>query len=88
MCFYSPLLCLQYLLSPLYGAKSLHAFKLLIIIFEIPFSSDAVLLHSLCKMFGLLDSVKQAVQLKRSHDEDNRAQNHHFGEITALRFAR
>lgn len=35
-------------------------------------------------MFGLLDSVKQAVQLKRSHDEDNRAQNHDFGEITAV----
>lgn len=82
------ILCLQYLLSPLYGAKSLHAFKLLIRIFEILFSLDAVLLHSLCKMFGLLDSVKQAVQLKRSHDEDDRAQNHHFGEITDVQFAR
>lgn len=30
-------LCVQYLLSPLYGAKSLHAFKQLIIIFEILF---------------------------------------------------
>lgn len=45
-----------------------------------------MLLHSLCKMFGLLDSVKQAVVLKRSHDEHNRAQNHDFGEITAVHF--
>lgn len=39
-------------------------------------------------MFGLLDSVKQAVELKRSHAEDSRAQNHDFGEITALQFMR
>eukprot|EP00066_Takifugu_rubripes_P014590 XP_011603856.1 PREDICTED: uncharacterized protein LOC105416676 isoform X2 [Takifugu rubripes] len=41
---------------------------------------DAVLLHSLCKMFGLLDSVKQAVELKRSHNEDgqNRSQSHDY----------
>lgn len=50
------------------------------------FSSDAVLLHSLCKMFGLLDSVKRAVEQKRSHNEDSRAQNHDFGEITAVQF--
>ncbi|TNN02405.1 hypothetical protein fugu_009892 [Takifugu bimaculatus] len=42
--------------------------------------ADAVLLHSLCKMFGLLDSVKQAVELKRSHNEDgqNRSQSHDY----------
>lgn len=52
------------------------------------FSSDADFLHSLCKMFGLLDSVKQAVELKRSHDEVNRAQNHNYGGITAVQFTR
>lgn len=32
--------------------------------------TDAVILNSLCKMFGLLDSVKQALNLKRSQDEE------------------
>lgn len=35
-------------------------------------------------MFGLLDSVKQAVELKRSHDHDMRARNHDYGEIAAV----
>ncbi|KAM8870123.1 glucocorticoid modulatory element-binding protein 1-like isoform 2-T2 [Spinachia spinachia] len=34
--------------------------------------TDAVTLNSLCKMFGLLDSVKQALDLKRSLDEENK----------------
>nr|XP_020511883.1 glucocorticoid modulatory element-binding protein 1-like [Labrus bergylta] len=34
--------------------------------------TDAVILNSLCKMFGLLDSVKQALNLKRHNDEDNK----------------
>uniref|UniRef100_UPI0037E85C24 glucocorticoid modulatory element-binding protein 1-like isoform X2 n=1 Tax=Semicossyphus pulcher TaxID=241346 RepID=UPI0037E85C24 len=33
---------------------------------------DAAMLNSLCKMFGLLDSVKQALNLKRSKDEENK----------------
>ncbi|XP_034409446.1 glucocorticoid modulatory element-binding protein 1-like isoform X2 [Cyclopterus lumpus] len=33
---------------------------------------DADILNSLCKMFGLLDSVKRALDLKRSHDEENK----------------
>ncbi|XP_029307684.1 glucocorticoid modulatory element-binding protein 1-like isoform X1 [Cottoperca gobio] len=36
---------------------------------------DAVILNSLCKMFGLLDSVKQALDLKRSQDEENKFHN-------------
>ncbi|XP_059194476.1 glucocorticoid modulatory element-binding protein 1-like [Centropristis striata] len=32
--------------------------------------TDAVILNSLCKMFGLLDSVKQALDLKRSQEEE------------------
>uniref|UniRef100_A0A8C9Z719 SAND domain-containing protein n=1 Tax=Sander lucioperca TaxID=283035 RepID=A0A8C9Z719_SANLU len=36
---------------------------------------DAVILNSLCKMFGLLDSVKQALDLKRSQDEENKIHN-------------
>ncbi|XP_027142606.1 glucocorticoid modulatory element-binding protein 1 isoform X2 [Larimichthys crocea] len=37
--------------------------------------TDAVILNSLCKMFGLLDSVKQALDLKRSQDEENKIHN-------------
>ncbi|XP_032374231.1 glucocorticoid modulatory element-binding protein 1 isoform X1 [Etheostoma spectabile] len=37
--------------------------------------TDAVMLNSLCKMFGLLDSVKQALDLKRSQDEENKLHN-------------
>lgn len=37
-------------------------------------------------MFGLLDSVKQAVELKRSNNEDgqNRSQSHDYGESAAV----
>uniref|UniRef100_A0A667YP41 SAND domain-containing protein n=1 Tax=Myripristis murdjan TaxID=586833 RepID=A0A667YP41_9TELE len=35
--------------------------------------SDAMMLNSLCEMFGLLDSVKQALDLRRSQSEENRA---------------
>ncbi|CAB1452113.1 unnamed protein product [Pleuronectes platessa] len=34
--------------------------------------TDAVVLNSLCEMFGLLDSVKQALDLRRSHGEESR----------------
>ncbi|XP_068591970.1 glucocorticoid modulatory element-binding protein 1 [Cebidichthys violaceus] len=37
--------------------------------------TDAVILNSLCKMFGLLDSVKRALDLKRSQDEENKIHN-------------
>ncbi|XP_035527533.1 glucocorticoid modulatory element-binding protein 1-like isoform X1 [Morone saxatilis] len=37
--------------------------------------TDAVILNSLCKMFGLLDSVKQALVLKCSQDEENKIHN-------------
>ncbi|XP_041650163.1 glucocorticoid modulatory element-binding protein 1-like [Cheilinus undulatus] len=37
--------------------------------------TDAVILNSLCKMFGLLDSVKQALNLKRCKDEEDK--RHH-----------
>ncbi|XP_044065390.1 glucocorticoid modulatory element-binding protein 1-like [Siniperca chuatsi] len=40
--------------------------------------TDAVILNSLCKMFGLLDSVKQALDLKRSQDEENKTHNNVF----------
>ncbi|TNN76230.1 Glucocorticoid modulatory element-binding protein 1 [Liparis tanakae] len=36
--------------------------------------TDAVILNSLCKMVGLLDSVKRALDLKRSRDEENKTQ--------------
>lgn len=38
-------------------------------------------------MFGLLDSVKQAVELKRSHNEhrQNRSHSHDYGESAAVR---
>ncbi len=42
--------------------------------------SDAVILNSLCKMFGLLDSVKQALDLKRSQDGENKIYNNVYGE--------
>ncbi len=50
------------------------------IFFSADVLSDAVILNSLCKMFGLLDSVKQAVDLKRSQDEENKIQNNVYGE--------
>ncbi|XP_033958656.1 glucocorticoid modulatory element-binding protein 1-like isoform X2 [Pseudochaenichthys georgianus] len=45
--------------------------------------NDAVILNSLCKMFGLLDSVKQALDLKQSQDEENKFPNniYAFNEI-------
>lgn len=82
-------LCLQYLRSPLCGVKSPHVQTMNDRIRNVLwFSSDAVLLHSLCKMFGLLDSVKQAVELKRRRDEDSRAQNRDIGGIAAARSTR
>lgn len=42
--------------------------------------SDAIFLNSLCKMFGLLDSVKEALDLKRNQDEENRLHNDANGE--------
>lgn len=43
--------------------------------------ADAVVLNSLCKMFGLLDSVKQALDLKRCQEEENKIQNGNYGEM-------
>ncbi|XP_078027988.1 glucocorticoid modulatory element-binding protein 1-like isoform X2 [Epinephelus lanceolatus] len=40
--------------------------------------TDAVILNSLCKMFGLLDSVKQALDLKRSQGEENKIHNNFY----------
>nr|XP_046254874.1 glucocorticoid modulatory element-binding protein 1-like [Scatophagus argus] len=40
--------------------------------------ADAVILNSLCKMFGLLDSVKKALDLKRSQDEENKIHNNDY----------
>uniref|UniRef100_A0A8D3EG40 SAND domain-containing protein n=1 Tax=Scophthalmus maximus TaxID=52904 RepID=A0A8D3EG40_SCOMX len=34
--------------------------------------TDAVILNSLCEMFGLLDSVKQALDLRRSQSEESK----------------
>ncbi|KAM9309321.1 glucocorticoid modulatory element-binding protein 1-like isoform 3-T3 [Pholidichthys leucotaenia] len=47
---------------------------------EIP---NALTLNSLCEMFGLLDSVKQAVDLKRSQSEESRIHDsvYEFDEI-------
>ncbi|KAM9309320.1 glucocorticoid modulatory element-binding protein 1-like isoform 2-T2 [Pholidichthys leucotaenia] len=44
---------------------------------------DALTLNSLCEMFGLLDSVKQAVDLKRSQSEESRIHDsvYEFDEI-------
>lgn len=44
--------------------------------------ADAVVLNSLCKMFGLLDSVKQALDLKRCQEEENKIHNGTYGETT------
>ncbi|XP_030250155.1 glucocorticoid modulatory element-binding protein 1-like isoform X1 [Sparus aurata] len=40
--------------------------------------TDAIILNSLCKMCGLLDSVKQALDLKRSQDEENKIHNNDY----------
>ncbi|XP_068999201.1 glucocorticoid modulatory element-binding protein 1-like isoform X2 [Embiotoca jacksoni] len=37
--------------------------------------TDAIILNSLCEMFGLLDSVKQALDLRRSQNEENKIHN-------------
>ncbi|KAM6909692.1 LOW QUALITY PROTEIN: glucocorticoid modulatory element-binding protein 1-like [Xenentodon cancila] len=37
--------------------------------------TDALILHSLCEMFGLLDSVKQAVDMRRSQTDESKTQN-------------
>ncbi|KAF7663877.1 hypothetical protein LDENG_00199410 [Lucifuga dentata] len=37
--------------------------------------ADAITLNSLCEMFGLLDSVKRALELKRSQNEENTIHN-------------
>ncbi|CAN9513968.1 unnamed protein product [Ophioblennius macclurei] len=37
--------------------------------------TDAIILNSLCEMFGLLDSVKQAVEMRCSQNQENKVQN-------------
>ena len=44
------------------------------------FLSDAIILNSLCEMFGLLDSVKQALDLRRSLIEESKIHNSVYGE--------
>lgn len=41
---------------------------------------DVMLLNSLCEMFGLLDSVKQATDLRRSQTEKKKIHNSVYGE--------
>ncbi|XP_041843252.1 glucocorticoid modulatory element-binding protein 1-like [Melanotaenia boesemani] len=41
--------------------------------------TDALVLNSLCEMFGLLDSVKQALGLKHSQNEESRIYNSVYG---------
>jgi hypothetical protein len=45
--------------------------------------SDAVVLNSLSEMFGLLDSVRRVLDLRRSETDDNQQQVHNAlnGEI-------
>lgn len=45
--------------------------------------SDAFMLNSLCEMFGLLDSVKQTLDLRRSQNEDSKIHNSIYGEKAA-----
>lgn len=44
---------------------------------NVPVLSDAVILDSLCKMFGLLESVKQTLDLKLSQGD---VQDDDYGE--------
>ncbi|KAK2844376.1 hypothetical protein Q5P01_011035 [Channa striata] len=37
--------------------------------------TDAIILNSLCEMFGLLDPVKQALDLRRSQNQENKIHN-------------
>ncbi|XP_071326637.1 glucocorticoid modulatory element-binding protein 1-like isoform X2 [Trachinotus anak] len=37
--------------------------------------TDAIMLNSLCEMFGLLDSVKQTLDLRRSQNEESKIHN-------------
>ncbi|XP_042280294.1 glucocorticoid modulatory element-binding protein 1-like [Thunnus maccoyii] len=45
--------------------------------------TDAIILNSLCEMFGILDSVKQALDQKRIQDEENKIHDgvHELDEI-------
>lgn len=40
---------------------------------------DAIILNSLCEMFGLLESVKGAVELRHNLNEENKVHNHFHG---------
>lgn len=40
--------------------------------------ADAIVLNTLCKMFGLLDSVKQALDLKRCQEEEHKIHNGNY----------
>lgn len=57
-----------------------HSLFLLRLLFLI----DAIILNSLCEMFGLLESVKGAVELRHNLNEENKVHNHFHGE-TAIR---
>lgn len=43
--------------------------------------ADAIVLNSLCKMFGLLDSVKQALDLKRCQEGENKIHNGNYSKM-------
>ncbi|XP_026150246.1 glucocorticoid modulatory element-binding protein 1-like isoform X2 [Mastacembelus armatus] len=43
--------------------------------------TDAIILNSLCEMFGLLDPVKQALDLRRSQNEESKIHNSVNDEI-------
>ncbi|XP_055083855.1 glucocorticoid modulatory element-binding protein 1-like isoform X2 [Periophthalmus magnuspinnatus] len=46
---------------------------------------DAVILNTLCEMFGLCESVKQAVELRRNLNEENRIDNPFYGMNRTLK---
>lgn len=43
---------------------------------------DAIILNSLCEMFGLLDSVKQALDVRCSQNQENKTYNRVYGKKT------
>lgn len=48
--------------------------------------SDAIILNSLCKMFGLLESVKQALHQRRSESEESKIHDSVYGERGPTRY--
>ncbi|XP_056236803.1 glucocorticoid modulatory element-binding protein 1-like isoform X3 [Seriola aureovittata] len=46
--------------------------------------TDAIMLNSLCEMFGLLDSVKQTLDLRRSQNEESKIHNSIYASYAQL----